>query len=103
MGFLQGDSVPLFDKIWQPKQLVAIKYSNNLISTHDEYLESHYCQLAVKPYFSVNQAERAATEDILDTGFPAQDIDYMIDDASHLYKETRQAFNITCPTLMTGG
>lgn len=103
MGILQGGSVALYDKIWNPEKLVAIEYTNDRISTLDEYIESHNRQLSVKPYFSVNQADRAAMEDILDTEFPAQDIDYIIDDASHLYKETRKAFNIAFPYLRAGG
>ena len=42
-------------------------------------------------------------ENILNKEFPDKDLDFIIDDASHLYHETRSAFNTCFPYLKAGG
>ena len=103
MGVLHGGSVVLYDQIFQPEKLVAIEYLGNRVAALDAYIVNHARAAMVRPYYGVNQADRPKMEQILNLEFPDRDIDLIVDDASHLYDETRRAFNICFPYLKKGG
>jgi len=103
MGILQGGSVVLYDQIFQPQVIAAIEYSRKRVNALTEYIDKHKKGSVVRPYYGVNQADRHAMEKVLSSEFPRKDIDLIIDDASHFYKETKEAFNISFPYLRKGG
>jgi hypothetical protein len=103
MGILQGGSVVLYDQIFYPKKIVAIDHSPYPVDALLDYVNKNNKVKVLKPYYGVNQADRSAMEKILSAEFADRDIDLIIDDASHLYDETREAFNICFPYLKKGG
>lgn len=103
MGILQGGSVVLYDQIFYPKKIVAIDHSPYPVDALVEYVNKNNKAKVLKPYYGVNQADRSAMERILSAEFADHDIDLIIDDASHLYDETREAFNICFPYLKKSG
>ncbi len=103
MGILQGGSMAMYDQIFSPEKIVAIEHVNDPVNILANYIATHGRSDAVKPYYGINQADRPAMEKILSTEFPDRDIDFIVDDASHLYDETREAFNICFPYLKSGG
>lgn len=103
MSILQGGSVVLYDQIFQPEKIAAIDFQQRPVSALTSYITQYGKTDIVKPYYGVNQADRSAMEKILSTEFPNRDIDLIIDDASHFYEETREAFNIAFPFLKKGG
>jgi SAM-dependent methyltransferase len=103
MGILQGGSVVLYDQIFYPKKIVAIDHSPYPVDALTDYVNKNNKAKVLKPHYGVNQADRSAMEKILSAEFADRDIDLIIDDASHLYDETREAFNICFPYLKKGG
>jgi hypothetical protein len=103
MGILHGGSAALYDQIFAPEKLVAIEHDLQPVDVLANYITKHNKVDIVKPYYGVNQADRSAMEKILLAEFPNRDIDLIVDDASHLYYETREAFNISFPYLKKGG
>jgi len=103
MGILQGGSIVLYDQIFHPKKIVAIDHSPYPVEALEKYILKNNKTKSLKPYYSVNQADRFGMEQILSLEFPDRDIDLIIDDASHLYDETREAFNINFPYLKKAG
>jgi hypothetical protein len=103
MGILQGGSVALYDQIFSPEKIVAIEYVEKPIETLASYITNHCKSEVVKPFYGINQADSNAMQSILSAEFPDNDIDLIIDDASHLYNETKAAFNISFPYLKSGG
>jgi hypothetical protein len=103
MGILQGGSIVLFDQIFHPKKIVAIDHSPHPVDALLKYINKNNKVKILKPYYGVNQADRSEMERILSAEFAHRDIDLVIDDASHLYDETREAFNICFPYLKKGG
>ena len=103
MGILQGGSVVLYDQIFKPEKIVAIDHEPKPVDVLANYIKKHRKYNTLKPYYGVNQADRSAMEKILSAEYPDKDIDFIIDDASHLYTETREAFNICFPYLKKGG
>jgi hypothetical protein len=103
MGIFKGGSVVLYDQIFQPDKIVAIDFMRLPVEALANYIkQSKKCE-SVKPYYGINQADRTAMEAILSSEFPEKDIDLIVDDASHFYAETREAFNINFPYLKAGG
>lgn len=103
MGILKGGSVALHDRIFRPLKIAAIEYMPEPVPALTEYILKYDGHTRVKPYYGISQADRPAMENILSAEFPERDIDLIVDDASHLYEETRDAFNITFPYLAPGG
>ncbi|HMS27518.1 MAG TPA: TylF/MycF/NovP-related O-methyltransferase [Burkholderiaceae bacterium] len=103
MGIFQGGSVVLYDNLWSPEKIVAIDYNLKSIEPLEKYIQNLNKQDQIKTFYGINQADKDAMENILNSEFPDRDIDFIIDDASHLYQETRSAFNICFPYLKEGG
>ena len=103
MGIFKGGSVVFYDQIFQLEKIAAIEFLGEPIQALEEYIVSREKYDVVKPYYGINQADRWTMGNILSSEFPGKDIDLVIDDASHLYFETREAFNITFPYLRVGG
>lgn len=103
IGILQGGSIVLFDQIYRLDKIVTIDLAKQPVEALSKYIEQRNKSNSMKPYYGVNQADRNAMESILLAEFPANDIDLIVDDGSHFYVETREAFNISFPFLKTGG
>jgi len=103
MGILKGGSVVLYDQIFQPLKITAIDHMPEPVGALTKYIAKHSKSSVIKPYYGINQADRLNMEKILSFEFPDRDIDLIIDDASHMYEETREAFNISFPYVTPGG
>jgi hypothetical protein len=68
-----------------------------------KYIESRSLQDTVKTYYAVDQADRPVLEHIIAAEFATMPLDLVIDDASHLLRETRASFNALFPRLRPGG
>lgn len=103
IGIFKGGSVVLYDQIFKPEKIAAVEVSRDPVEALSKYISTRGKTETIKPYYGVNQADRHAMEHILSTEFPERDIDLIVDDASHRYKETRASFNISYPYLKAGG
>ena len=103
MGILHGGSVALYDLVFRPSRIVAIDHSPNPVPALAAYIESRGKADAIHAHYGIDQSNREAMETLLVNEFPRHDIDLVIDDASHLYQQTRAAFNICFPYLAPGG
>ena len=57
----------------------------------------------VRTFYGVDQADQAGLVAIVDEVIPGQELDLVIDDASHRYDETRASFEVLYHTLRAGG
>ena len=103
LGIFKGGSVVLYDQIFQVDKIVAIDLIPLPAKALTDYIEKYKKIDSVKPYYGVNQSDSDSMGKILADEFPNRDIDLIIDDASHFYIETREAFNICFPYLKTDG
>jgi hypothetical protein len=103
MGILKGGSIVLYDLIYRPVKIAAIDHDPKPVDMLTRYIRERNKSDIIRPYYGVNQADRPSLEKVLTAEFPKKDIDLIIDDASHLYEETREAFNIAFPFLKEGG
>jgi len=68
-----------------------------------EYVRQAELTDNVVPHFYTSQADRASVTKIIEEDFSGQEIDVVIDDATHDFSLTREAFNIAFPYLKPGG
>lgn len=103
VGIFKGGSTALYAKLFDPEKLIAVELDVTPVAALTDFIRDHGFEGRIKPYYGVNQADRQAMGRILAADFPARDIDLIVDDASHLYHETRATFNLTLPYLRPDG
>ena len=103
LGIAAGGSTALISLLAQPRKLVACELHDKPVAALTEFIDTHGASATVRPFYGVNQSDRARLAEIIDTEFPDQRLDLVIDDASHLYDETRASFEVLYPRLRPGG
>ncbi|TDG11588.1 hypothetical protein E2F43_17900 [Seongchinamella unica] len=103
LGIWQGGSCVFFHALARPEKLVAIELSTQRIAALDSYITDGCRQQSLVPHYGVNQADTAALANILAKEFGEEQLDLVIDDASHFVEETRTSFNLLFPRLRPGG
>jgi SAM-dependent methyltransferase len=103
VGIFKGGSAALYAKLFEPEKLVAIDFSTTPVDALTEFIRDHGFEGRLTPYYGVNQADELAMGHILESNFPGQNIDLIVDDASHQYFETRKTLNLALPYLRSDG
>lgn len=101
-GIFQGGSLALFSLWLELDKLVGIDMAPP-VAGFEEFCRAHEVGKRIRSYYGVSQTDRARIEEIVRSEFGATPLDAVIDDASHLYATTRQAFEIAFPLLRPGG
>lgn len=98
VGLFQGGSFVLLDKLFHPERLVGVDIRRGPIQPLEDYR-------AGKPHIDVyygRSQDRPGTLTAARKNFP-DGIDLVIDDASHLYEQTRATFQMLFPMVRPGG
>ena len=103
LGIHRGGSTALLHALNQPRLLVAIELERKPAAALSGYIQTHGLEAVVRPRYGVNQADRQAVASIMKEDLSGEQIDLVIDDASHLLDETRVSFEILFPLLRPGG
>jgi predicted O-methyltransferase YrrM len=103
LGIHHGGSTALFALLFDPAKLVAVDLMPTRVESLDRFIAAHTLQDHVRPYFGVDQADRGHLGSIIDAEFGSTPLDLIVDDASHLYRETCVSFNLLFPRLRPGG
>lgn len=101
-GIFQGGSPALYSLWLKPDKLVSVDICQP-IAAFDEFCRAHEAGHRIRPYYGVSQTDRNRIQEIVLREFDTAPIDVIIDDASHLYKNTRETFEIAFPLLRPGG
>jgi O-methyltransferase len=102
IGIFKGGSVVLYDQLFHPSKLVALEHALGPIDPLDHYIISNDRSHVIRLCYGVNQADGHQVGPILASEFPSADIDLVVNDASHLYEETRASFNLVFPYMRSG-
>jgi predicted O-methyltransferase YrrM len=103
LGIAAGGSTALISLLAQPQKLVACELNDKPVAALTEFIDANRASATVRPFYGVNQSDRAQLTEIIDAEFPDQQLELVIDDASHLYNETRASFEVLYPRLRPGG
>ncbi len=103
LGIAEGGSVALTALVSRPKKLVAVELDENRVQALDDLIEQLALTERVRPYYGVDQANRTRLQTIIDDEFADEQLDLVIDDASHRLDKTRASFETLFPRLRPGG
>lgn len=98
VGMFEGGSLVYFDKLFQPECLVGLDIRKDPIEPLEEYCgdRDH-----IKTYYGRSQ-DKVGTLNAARSNFPTG-IDLVVDDASHLYEQTKATFLMLFPLVRAGG
>ncbi len=103
LGILDGGSIVLWHELLAPDKHVAIDLEHRADNAYfRRYVESRGLTKRIRTYWKTGQADERALRQIVHREF-AGSIDMVIDDASHMYEETKASFEILFPYLSQGG
>jgi predicted O-methyltransferase YrrM len=103
IGIFRGGSVVLYNEMYKPHKLVSIDRHTTPLPQLEEYIRAKSAGSNVRIELGVNQADRGRLAEICQREFGTQPLDLVVDDASHLLFETREAFRELFPRLRPGG
>jgi SAM-dependent methyltransferase len=73
------------------------------VAEFDAFCAQHPIGRKIKTHYGVCQTDRVSIRKIIDLEFGDRPLDVVIDDASHLYAQTRLTFECAFPRLKPGG
>ena len=103
LGIFSGGSTALLNELARPDKLVAADVKADRVEALDLYLAAHGDQDKVKPHYGVDQGNQAGLRQLLDAEFGTDQLDLVIDDASHATELTRASFDVLFPRVRPGG
>jgi predicted O-methyltransferase YrrM len=103
LGIMEGGSVALAALAATPRKVVALELEPERVDALDTLIARHGLDQRVRPYYGVDQSDRARLGAILADEFGDEHLDLVIDDASHRLEPTRTSFETLFPRLRDGG
>jgi len=104
LGLYDGGSVPFWFECLEPDHhagldIHAAKKSDYLAN----YLAREDRRSRISLHWGVDQTDAKRLDDLCEEAFGDAPLDVVIDDASHLYAETRKSFELLFPRVRPGG
>ena len=99
LGIWQGGSYVFLDKLFKPRRMSAVEISPKPVTPLLRYVADKEGRFV---HFSTSQSDRKILENIVPNEL-ADELDLVVDDASHTYEQTKASFEILFPLLQPGG
>ena len=99
LGIFQGGSYVFLDKLFNPRRMSAVEISRHPVEALCHYVADKEGRFV---HFSTSQSDREVLEHIVRNEL-ANELDLVVDDASHTYEQTKAAFEVLFPLLQPGG
>jgi predicted O-methyltransferase YrrM len=99
LGILQGGSYVFLDKLFKPRRMSAVEISAKPVRPLLEYLSRTENRFA---HFATSQSDGEILRQIVLNEL-GDELDLVVDDASHSYEETKASFEFLFPLLHPGG
>jgi predicted O-methyltransferase YrrM len=103
IGIFKGGSTALIASLLRPARITALELSSEPLPALTAFIEKHALEDVVRPRFGFDQSDSAGLQAVLEADHGDDALDLVIDDASHLYRETRASFEVLFPRLRPGG
>jgi predicted O-methyltransferase YrrM len=103
LGIMEGGSTVLAALAGRVRKLVAIELEPARVGALDEVIVRKGLDQRVRPYYGVDQSDRARLNEIVADEFGEEQLDLVIDDASHRLEPTRASFEVLFARLRDGG
>jgi len=103
LGIYDGGSTAFWFELFQPQKHIAIDLMDRKDSDYfRRYLEMRGLKEQIKTFWKTDQEDKTRLQSIVEKEFD-QPVDLIIDDASHLYRQTRASFETLFPMLEPKG
>jgi predicted O-methyltransferase YrrM len=99
LGIFQGGSYVFLDKLFKPRRMSAVEISPKPVTPLLRYVADKEGRFV---HFSTSQSDRKILEHIVPNEL-ADELDLVVDDASHTYEQTKASFEILFPLLQPDG
>jgi predicted O-methyltransferase YrrM len=99
LGIFQGGSYVFLDKLFKPRRMSAVEISPKPVAPLLQYLSRTENRFV---HFATSQRDGETLRQIV-VGELADELDLVVDDASHTYEETKTSFEFLFPLLHPGG
>jgi predicted O-methyltransferase YrrM len=103
LGIMEGGSTALAALAAEPRKLVAFELRPDRVTALDALIERRGLARRVRPYYGVDQSDRKRLRAIVAEEFGDEQVDLVVDDASHRLEPTRASFETLFPRLREGG
>ena len=99
LGIFQGGSYVFLDKLFKPRRMSAVDIGRKPVEPLLDYLSRSENRFV---HFGTSQCDGETLRKIV-RGELADELDLVVDDASHTYEETKMSFELLFPLLSPGG
>jgi predicted O-methyltransferase YrrM len=99
LGIFQGGSYVLLDKLFKPRRMSAVEISPQPVAPLLRYVAAMEGRFV---HFSTSQCDREILTRIVRDEL-VDELDLVVDDASHTYEQTKASFEFLFPLLRPGG
>jgi predicted O-methyltransferase YrrM len=99
LGIFQGGSYVFLDKLFKPRRMSAVEISSKHVAPLLDYVSRTENRFV---HFGTSQCDNEMLKRIVQ-GELADELDLVVDDASHTYEETKISFELLFPLLNPGG
>jgi predicted O-methyltransferase YrrM len=103
LGIFKGGSTAFLAALAQPDRLTAIELSPEPVQPLAQLIEARGLDSTVVPHYGIDQGDAAQLAAVIDADHAGEPLDLVVDDASHLYRETRTSFELLFAKLRPGG
>lgn len=103
LGIFRGGSAALLAAAARPAKLTAIELETEPVQALERFIEDRSLETVLVPHYGIDQGDAAQLAATIDADHADEPLDLVIDDASHLYRETRCSFELLFARLRPGG
>jgi predicted O-methyltransferase YrrM len=103
LGIFKGGSAALLAALAGPAKLTAIDLATEPVTALEEFIAARNLASSVVPRYGIDQSDQSTLGAVLDRDHGEEPLDLVVDDASHLYRETRASFEVLFARLRPGG
>ncbi len=99
LGVFQGGSYVFLDKLFKPRRMSAVEIGSHAVGPLMQYLHRTENRFV---HFATSQRDHETLSQIVFNEL-ADELDLVVDDASHTYEDTKAFFELLFPLLRPGG
>ena len=103
LGICEGGSTAFFCLLARPDRLVAVDIKSSPTVGLEAFINEHGLQDRLHTHYGFDQADVSRLRQLVANEFAGEQIDLVVDDASHYLAPTRASFNVLFPLLRPGG
>ncbi len=102
VGMYDGASAALFAEIARPDRLITVDRRATPSDALLHFIAARGFETVVQPFCGIDQGNTIRLREVLHDALGSEQLDLVIDDASHLVDLTRRTFNCLFPRLRPG-